>query len=221
MTRSQRGALVLALAGLALAAAHGLDGWAYQALAAPDLAERDWNRLLRVMGFAPTWLVVAALLWLESRGGEPAAAGPLRSTSAAVVLAVAIGGLGSELLKLLIRRARPPGDWGGDGALYSFRSFAEEPFSSDRFGMPSGHTMVAFSGAAALATRFPRAAPVLFALAAGCGLTRLLVQAHFLSDVVAGAIAGTAVGRSLASALGARHSALGGPLSRSGTPGLG
>ena len=48
--------------------------------------------------------------------------------------------------------------------------------------------------ASALSRRFPRIAPLLYLLAAGCGLSRLMAQAHYLSDVVAGAVGGTLVG---------------------------
>ncbi len=43
-----------------------------------------------------------------------------------------------------------------------------------------------------------RAAPVLLALAAGCGLTRVFAHAHFLSDVVVGAIGGGWLGNVIA-----------------------
>jgi membrane-associated phospholipid phosphatase len=52
--------------------------------------------------------------------------------------------------------------------------------------------MVAFGGAAMLAYCYPRTRWVWFTLAAGCGLTRVLARAHFLSDVVVGALAALA-----------------------------
>jgi membrane-associated phospholipid phosphatase len=39
-----------------------------------------------------------------------------------------------------------------------------------------------------LARLFPRSAPVWYLLAAGCALTRVMQQAHFLSDVVLSAL---------------------------------
>jgi undecaprenyl-diphosphatase len=86
-----------------------------------------------------------------------------------------------------------------DGA-YGFRAWSDHPFSSAGFGMPSSHALVAFAGAAAVARLFPRAAPVWYALAVGCGITRLLAGAHFLSDVVVGAIIGVTVAVSLPAA---------------------
>jgi membrane-associated phospholipid phosphatase len=44
--------------------------------------------------------------------------------------------------------------------------------------------MVAFGGAAMLARLYPRARWVGYTLAAGCGLSRVLHRAHFLSDVI-------------------------------------
>jgi membrane-associated phospholipid phosphatase len=189
-TLSARGWRILGTVLAALVAAHLLDPWAQQHLRMDGVYERDWGRLLRVLGYAPTWLLIAALFWLEGRTRDPADGAAGTSTARAVVLAMIVGGLGSELLKLLIRRERPV----DGGTEYLFRSFGDAPLSTRRLGMPSGHTMVAFAGAAALAQRFPRAAPVLFAAAAGCGLTRVLAQAHYLSDVVAAGIGGTASG---------------------------
>ena len=62
--------------------------------------------------------------------------------------------------------------------------------------------MVAFGGAVILGRLFPRTAPVAYALAAGCALTRVLARAHFASDVVVGALAGWAVGALLWNRLG-------------------
>jgi membrane-associated phospholipid phosphatase len=182
----RRWLLFFAAGVLAMVGAHLLDRWAFTALAFPPGNDRDWGRMLRVVGYAPTWGVVALALWLDGRGRESGS----RSLDAAwaIVVAVAIGGLLAELVKIAVRRERP--DATGQ---YHFRPFSDHPWSSRDFGMPSSHVMVAFAGAAAFGRRFPRLAPLLFALAVGCGLTRLMAQAHFLSDVVGGAFGGTFV----------------------------
>lgn len=184
------GPIVAAVALMVIA--HWLDPWAGSTLRLPSANDRDWGRLLRILGFAPTWLVIAALFWLQSRvrTERTAIGSDLAQTARALVIAVAVGGILAEVAKLLIRRERP----GGDFAAYHFREFVSAPLSTTHLGMPSGHTMVAFAGAATLGRRYPRTAPVLLALAAGCGLTRIFAQAHFLSDVVAGALGGSAVG---------------------------
>ena len=48
----------------ALAAAHLIDAWAVHALALPSANDRDWGRFLRILGFAPTWLVIAVAIML-------------------------------------------------------------------------------------------------------------------------------------------------------------
>src|SRR5690606_34907010 len=73
---------------------------------------------------------------------------------------------------------------------YVFRSFTEDTFSSSGLGMPSSHAIVAFGSAAMLSRLFPRAWPIWWALAWGCGLTRVLHGRHFVSDVVLAAIVG-------------------------------
>lgn len=189
MTRStRRTALLAGVAVVSLAAAHVLDFRAAPALAYPPANDRDWGRMLRIVGFAPTWLVIAAALWLEDRRGR---------TAIAILAAVAAAGIGAEIIKLIVRRERP------DPATltYVFRRLADHPFSSRDFGFPSSHVMVASGGAAALANRFRRAAPVFIGIAAGCGLTRLFAGAHFLSDVVAGMIGGLVVGSAVARAI--------------------
>ena len=163
------------------------DHWAYGALVVNRVYDHDWARLLRVMGFLPTWWVAALALYLHERESEPAHA-KRRAWSLAVAPAVA--GLGAEILKLLLRRERPQAH---DG-LYGFRPWSEQPFSSAGLALPSSHTMVAFGAAAALARLFPRAKWVWYALAAGCGITRVLDRAHFVSDVTLGALLGWSAG---------------------------
>jgi len=56
--------------------------------------------------------------------------------------------------------------------------------------MASSHTAVAFGAAAMLARLFPGARIVWYGVAAGCALTRVASGAHFMSDVVVGALLG-------------------------------
>ena len=64
----------------------------------------------------------------------------------------------------------------------------------DQFSFPSGHTMTAFAVALPVALLFPHlAAPVYFA-AGSIAVSRILLGMHFLSDVLAGGLIGTAVG---------------------------
>lgn len=166
------------IAGVAVAGALALDPWAHAALARPGVYDRDWGRLLRVMGYVPTWLLAATALWLHDRrtgaGGRRAAV---------LALAPVIGGAIAEVLKLLFRRERP-GDVLGP---YLFRDFADQPWSTSGLGLPSSHALVAFGAAVALGRLFPAARWVWYALAAGCAWSRVAAHAHWLSDVVAAA----------------------------------
>ena len=164
--------------------AFALDGWAYAHVTDARVYDRDWGRLLRILGFWPTWIVAAGALWLQERG----IAGLAKQRALLLVGAPALAGIAAEVLKLVFRRLRP---LASDGE-YAFRSFTEGPLSTRGLAFPSSHTMVAFGAAAILTYLFPRAKWVWFSLAAGCALTRVLARAHYLSDVVAGAIAAIA-----------------------------
>ena len=60
--------------------------------------------------------------------------------------------------------------------------------------LPSGHAATAFAGAVILSVLFPRATPLLLALAAGVAFSRLYVGVHYLGDLVSGAALGAAWG---------------------------
>lgn len=158
-----------------------------------NIYDLDWARLLRVMGYAPTWTIAALAMWLHERPESLDAVEDARRAAARawyLITAPLAGGLLAEILKLLLRRERPEVN---DGA-YGFRPWSEHPFSTSGLAWPSSHTMVAFAAATALARLFPRAKWVWYFLAAGCGITRILAHAHFLSDVTLGALFGWSVG---------------------------
>lgn len=162
----------------ALVVAHLLDRLAFEYLRYPEVNSQDWGRLLRVMGFLPTWLLAAVALALHDRVTS------LRFRRAYLLFfSPALSGLAGEILKILLRRLRP-----GETGEYAFRAFSERPFSSGGFGLPSSHAVVAFGASAILSRLFPRAWPIWWLLGAGCGLTRILHGRHFLSDVVLAAI---------------------------------
>ena len=166
--------------------AHLLDGWFYAHFVDEAVYEHDWGRLLRIMGYFPTW-VIAALALVLTDWPLRAAGGLGRAFERGLLLfgGAAAGGIAAELLKLMFRRERPRAHEGE----YFFRSFADRPLHTGGLALPSSHALVAFAASAMLARLFPRAAPVWYALAAGCALTRVAAQAHFLSDVVIAAIA--------------------------------
>ena len=175
-------------AAIVVALSMVLDGGAYHFVRRPDVYDHDGGRLLRIMGFYPTWMAIAAAAWLEDRG-SPRPASRAYSRSFLLFLSPGLGGLAAEGLKILLRRERPALH---DGA-YVFRSWTDHPFFTGNLGLPSSHAMVAFAGAAMAARIWPRSAPVWYLLATGCALTRVLVSAHFLSDVVVAAVGGWVV----------------------------
>ena len=184
MTRTQIWGGGLAAGALALSVV--LDPWVWRNVSLAGIYERDWGRMLRVTGSLVFWAPLALAVWLAMRR-----AGYSRPGRAALLFwGPALAGAVAELLKLLVRRERP----GFADGEYVFRDFAERTWSTSGLGFPTSHGMVAFGGAAVLAGLFPGTAPVAYAIAAGCALTRILAGAHFASDAVGGAIFGWAVG---------------------------
>lgn len=87
-----------------------------------------------------------------------------------------------HLMKQVIGRLRPrvwfsEGQYGLD---YPFAGFPADSF-------PSGHTQVAFAAAVVLALAAPRWALTVYSLAGLVGLSRIVNEMHYLSDIVAAA----------------------------------
>lgn len=176
-------ALALVLTAATVAVLPWLDPWVFAHIRAEGVYDRDWGRLLRVMGFAPTWLLIALGLVLSRRGLADARGGrAARMPGLFLITAIAATGLVGEVVKLAVRRGRP----GPTDGLYALVPWTGS-WNTGGLGFPSSHAIVAFAGAFAMARLSPRTAPLWLALAAGCGLTRLLDGKHFLSDVVAAA----------------------------------
>ena len=68
---------------------------------------------------------------------------------------------------------------------------------SEMQSFPSAHTATALAFAVALSAMYPPARVVFYALAAGCGLHRILFDAHWFSDVVASVFIGLFVSRAV------------------------
>jgi len=180
---------LLTVAVVAIAIAHALDATAWRSARLLTVNDKDWGRLLRSMGYLPTWGVIALGYWLQQRD-HPRRTATANANAWALLLGPALGGGIAEILKLAIRRLRP----NPDVFEYVFRPFADGPWSNRGMGMPSSHTLVAFAGAAVLAQLYPRARWLWYTLAAGCAATRVLSMGHFLSDTVVAALLGVMVG---------------------------
>jgi undecaprenyl-diphosphatase len=64
----------------------------------------------------------------------------------------------------------------------------------DQFSFPSGHTMTAFSIALVLSYFYPGLEAPIYFLAVSIAISRVVLGMHFLSDVLAGAVIGSALG---------------------------
>jgi undecaprenyl-diphosphatase len=99
-----------------------------------------------------------------------------------IFAAVALPGLIVTIIKRLIGRVRPS----------VVGPFAYVPFSwrPDYASMPSGHATTAFAVAVALGALWPRARPLLWLYALAIAASRVIIAAHYPSDVIAGACLG-------------------------------
>jgi membrane-associated phospholipid phosphatase len=102
-----------------------------------------------------------------------------------VFLAVGVPGLFVTTIKRVIGRARPMVDHGPHP--FEFHPFSVAAYAS----MPSGHATTAFSVLVALGTLWPRGRTVLWIYALAIVVSRVVVSAHYPSDVLAGAVVGT------------------------------
>jgi membrane-associated phospholipid phosphatase len=102
-----------------------------------------------------------------------------------VFLGVALAGLTSDVLKVLVGRSRPWVLFREDG--YDFWPLQ---LNADYQSFPSGHAACATAAALTFAVVAPRYRVQLLLAAMLVGLTRVVIMAHYLSDVVAGAALG-------------------------------
>ena len=101
--------------------------------------------------------------------------------------AIAVPGLFVTIVKRMIGRARPM--VGGTLDPYLFSPFA---WHAAFAGLPSGHATTAFAVLVAFGTLWPRARTVLLIYALLIAMSRVMVSAHYPSDVFAGALVGMA-----------------------------
>jgi membrane-associated phospholipid phosphatase len=155
--------------------------------------EPQWLRTLaeNTTNFGKSWWILtlsgivfaAAYLAYRRLGDADARREKLRyvSTAAAYVfLSVALSGLISNIVKRVIGRARPP-------LLDAEGAFHFKPFSGALYeSFPSGHATTDGAIAMALAILFPRYRVPILVIGVYFATTRLMVGAHYLSDITAG-----------------------------------
>jgi membrane-associated phospholipid phosphatase len=129
-----------------------------------------------------------------------------------VFLGVGLAGLASDVIKVLVGRSRP---W----VLFSEGGYDFWPLqlNADYQSFPSGHAACAAAAALTFAVVAPRYRVQLLLAALLVALTRVVILAHYLSDVVAGAALAWFVVATVQSAF-ARH---GVPLGPAGDAGVG
>lgn len=101
-------------------------------------------------------------------------------------VAIGVPGLFDTTIKRMIGRARPLTTGVVDP--YVFRPFI---WRADYASLPSGHATTAFAALVAIGTLWPRARTVMWIYALLIAVSRVVVTAHFPSDVLAGALVGT------------------------------
>ncbi len=99
-------------------------------------------------------------------------------------------GIITPAIKLAAGRSRPRDNEG----VYNFK-----PFSNGNSSFPSGHTTEAFALASVIANHYDQTwvTCASYSIAGLVGLARSYHQAHFASDIVAGAMIGMLVGKSV------------------------
>jgi membrane-associated phospholipid phosphatase len=102
-------------------------------------------------------------------------------------VAIALPGLVFTIVKRLIGRARPLVEGSADPFLYRPLGWSVEYAS-----LPSGHATDAFAIATAIGALWPRTRPIMWTYALLIAVSRVVLTAHFPSDVIAGAVVGTA-----------------------------
>ena len=173
-----------------------------------DASSGSWGETMAKIGGGKYTLPLIAAFGVAGMLGRP------HESDTAILLAesAASTGLWTSALKEVSRRTRPretaesDGDWTGPGA-----AFAEDAVGSHGLqSFPSGHSSGTWAVATVLAHQYPshHVVPVLaYSGAAAMSYSRMVVDAHWFSDVVVGALIGYGCARQTIGAREARESA--------------
>ncbi|HJT42550.1 MAG TPA: phosphatase PAP2 family protein [Rhizomicrobium sp.] len=133
------------------------------------------------------WLAAAILALIVAAGMRhfgvlAEEATQLVSYSLAFIASLTLGSAVLHVIKLVLGRRRPRDDM--EMGLYGFMPLA---FNTDYNSFPSGHALTICCVAVIFTCVWPMWWPVWFGIAAFLAVTRALLTAHFLSDVLIGA----------------------------------
>jgi membrane-associated phospholipid phosphatase len=176
----------------AVAAVYAADPHFYDAVQRNrSAATNDFARLITPFGGRRAEYISALLIIGGAASQNVAMRDAGRDSLEAEVIA---GGIVTPLLKRGFGRARPSQEEGA-------RSF--HPFSAANQSFPSGHATNAFAFATAIAAHYDNwvVPTIVYSIAGGVAMSRVNDRAHFVSDVLAGAL----IGRAIAKGVVVRH----------------
>ncbi len=146
----------------------------------------DLMQVLTWIGYGAVDIGILLVLGLCGWWREDRALG-MRGLAGAATVAGA--GLLDQVLKNVACRARPTAP--GAGAFFTNFPCFPAPYATASF--PSGHATTAFATAVVLALWYPRGTGVFVGMAVLVAVSRVMLGAHFPSDVLAGALLGSGV----------------------------
>ena len=127
-------------------------------------------------------LALAAAAVLRHFGIDPEEVSQMIGYSVAFIAMLMLGSAVLHVIKLVLGRRRPRDDM--EMGLYGFMPLA---FNLEYNSFPSGHALTICCVAVIFTSVWPDFWPLWFAVAAFLAVTRALLTAHFLSDVLIGA----------------------------------
>lgn len=104
-----------------------------------------------------------------------------------IFISITFTGILVNIVKIIIARYRPLMLF--QKGLYGF-SYAFLPFSAKYLSFPSGHSVTVFSLAFCIGKIYPSYKNAIYCFAAVIAISRVIATAHYLSDVLIGAIFG-------------------------------
>jgi membrane-associated phospholipid phosphatase len=131
--------------------------------------------------------VIAAGLWLAARAGDERE----RQQTDHLALSVIATAILPHLLKRLVDQERP------DRSMVHGRRHGIPRSGNAYDAFPSGHAMHVGAVASAVSWAYPKSAPIAWGLGGLIAATRIILLAHWMTDVLAGLVMGAVIERCL------------------------